>query len=368
MADYAGVETSRLSRRQIRQDEKEKDNRVRRMLIILLLLLLLLFALAFAFLLVYGPSLLEGLRRPTVQSLFSIYGFDRPLSVSSDENNNIYVSDTGHSKFFVFDPQGNYVRRIGNDKKATRLFGIFGSRVDNKEKRIYVADWGRRTVNIFNSTNGKFIRRFPADPTDVTRYGPLGLSPYALDMYKDKIYITSNDGIYVFSKKGKLLKSWRGRGKGIGNYDFPSGLVVDKKDGSMFVADQLNRRVVALSPKGEVRWVLGRPDAGGDIVSFFGLPRGIAMDNEGRLFITDTFHHQIVVVNRDGKLISVVGERGTEDGRFNFPEGLMFNANGLIYLADRENDRIQVFRINKYPKPTKQILRKYQRSFIKSSG
>jgi len=127
------------SRLQLRREEKDRDRRVRRMLLILLLLLLLLFALALAFILIYGPSILETLRPGTVQSLFSIYGFDRPLSVSTDAQNNIYVSDTGHSKFYVFDSSGNYVRRIGTSQKHQRFYGVFGSRVDAGEKNIYVA-------------------------------------------------------------------------------------------------------------------------------------------------------------------------------------------------------------------------------------
>ena len=355
------------SRLQLRREEKDRDRRVRRMLLILLLLLLLLFALALAFILIYGPSILETLRPGTVQSLFSIYGFDRPLSVSTDAQNNIYVSDTGHSKFYVFDSSGNYVRRIGTSQKHQRFYGVFGSRVDAGEKNIYVADWGRRAINVF-TTGGKFVRRFPKDGVNVKKYGPLGLSPFSLDMYKDKIYITSADGVYVFSKKGRLLKRWAGRGQAMGRYDFPSGLAVDKKDGSIYVADQLNRRVVAMSPEGKIRWVLGKPDAAGNIVSFFGLPRGIAIDSEGRIYVTDTFHHQIVILTREGKLISVVGKRGTEDGNFNFPEGLVITKDNIIYLADRENDRIQALRINKFPAPSKTLLRKYRGSFIKPSG
>jgi DNA-binding beta-propeller fold protein YncE len=127
----------------------------------------------------------------------------------------------------------------------------------------------------------------------------------------------------------------------------------------------LNRRVVALSPKGEIKWVIGKSDEGGKIVSYFGLPRSIAEDKKGRLYITDTFRHTIVILDKKGKLIAEVGERGVEDGKFNFPEGIAITSEGVIYVDDRENNRLQAIRISSFPKLPTAALNKYKSSFKK---
>ena len=136
----------------------------------------------------------------------------------------------------------------------------------------------------------------------------------------------------------------------------------------MYVADQLNRRVQAIGEDGVVKWTLGQPDQGGKAKSFFGLPRGVAIDPEGRVFVSDTFHHEVVVLERDGKLLGTVGERGVEDGQLNFPEAITFRPDGVLYVTDRENNRIQAWRINEITPPGSKMKGLYDSYFKKAKG
>lgn len=345
------------------EQAEERRRRVKILTVLLLLLLLALLALIFLYFLIFYPGRVPFAPRKPVEFLFSIYGLNRPLGVSTDKDNNIYVSDTGNERVLVFDSGGDYVRRIGTEKKPTKLFAVYGSVVDDKNGRIYIADWTFRVIHVFN-LKGKFLYRFPKASFG-PNYGPLGFTPYDIDLYKGKMYITSNDGILVFSPKGKFLQRWGHKGREIGFYDFPNGLVIDKKRGVIYVADVLNRRVVALTPKGNVLWVAGKPDVEGRIVSYFGLPRGIAIDSKGLIYVTDTFNARIVVLNRKGELVSLVGSRGTKDAQFNFPDGIAITNDGVIYIADRANDRVQAIRINQLFPPPKAELDKYGQSFFK---
>lgn len=366
MAENFNAVTNLSSRLAQTREEKVRQRRIRRLLGILLLLLLLLLGLAIAYLsqFVYTPV------KPGrgLVSLFSIYGLDRPLKVSTDSKGNIYVSDTGHASFLIFDANGNFVRKFGSTKGPKRFYGVIGSAYDESGQRFFIADWKRKNITVLNR-KGELIKRFPQNPL-ARIFGGDGFSPFGLKLVNKKLYVTSIDGVYIFSLEGKLLKKFGSRGSEIGQFDFPIDIAVNPKNGNMFVADQLNRRIVAMNKNGAVKWVLGRPDLNGQARSFFGLPRGIALDGQGRVFVSDTFHHEIVVLTEEGKLIATLGKRGVEDAQLNFPEGIAFKDATTLYLADRENNRVQVLRVelNKLPKPAKKTLGRYKTSFLKVKG
>ena len=143
-------------------------------------------------------------------------------------------------------------------------------------------------------------------------------------------------------------------------------IVIDQRNGDIYITDVLNRRVKAFNKNGTVKWILGRPDVKAKIRSFFGLPRGITLDpKRNYLYITDTFANRIVVLDTKGRLISIIGKRGADDAQFNFPEGITFS-NGVFYIADRENNRVEALKINSYPPPKREELLKYRKSFIEA--
>lgn len=358
-------QATRIGRAEEKRETRRRESRIRKLTILLLLLLLLLLSLLFAYLALYG-NLLDRFDRTSVKTIFSLYGFERPLAISAGADGNIYASDTGNSRLLVYDSRGRYLRKVGGTKKFDRFYGVIGSYADAKSGKLFVADFRARTINVYQGDSSKRTARWPKNPA-APAFGPLGFSPFALTMYKDRLYVVSNDGIYVFSQQGKLEKKWSGRGGALGQWDYPIAIAIGK-DGTMFVADQLNRRVVAMDQNGVIKWALGQPDKGGKANSFFGLPRGIAIDNEGRVFISDTFHHEIVVVTQAGKLVGVIGKRGVEDGQLNFPEGISFTSDGDLLISDRENDRVQAWRVNQIRKPDKDMLKRYKTYFRQPKG
>lgn len=337
------------------QEEREKKKKTLTVMSMFLLLLAIILAVLIYLLLPKAP-----VRKGAFGFLFSIYGLTQPRGVSVADSGDIYVCDTGEGRVLVFDDQGTYKRRIGGLEKPTKVYSVYGTLVDEKAKKVFITDVTARVVHVF-STGGKFLYRFPKYPLTRRNFGYNGFSPFGIDEYKGKLYIASVDGIYIYTKAGKLVRKITGRGKEVKQFNFPNGLAVDKKDGTIYVSDGLNKRIKAITQTGKVKWVLGQPDEKGYIKSFFGMPRGLAIDDR-YVYVSDALGNGIAVLKKDGSLVSVIVNRGVDDGQFNFPEGLAMK-NGQLYIADRENNRVQVLKVEALPKPDKDKLKKYAETF-----
>ena len=72
----------------------------------------------------------------------------------------------------------------------------------------------------------------------------------------------------------------------------------------------------------------------------------------------------IVVLSKDGDLLSEFGRAGTGDGAFNYPEQMVAGPEGLWAIADRENNRVVIFRLHTpYPEVTDLLARRYPETF-----
>lgn len=73
-------------------------------------------------------------------------------------------------------------------------------------------------------------------------------------------------------------------------------------------------------------------------------PTGIAYSAKtGEIWIVETGAHRISILNKEGKLIKTIGERGVAPGKFNFPTSIWIDNTGKVYIVDTMNFRIQIF-------------------------
>lgn len=320
-----------------------RDSR-RKLWWVAILLLLLLLACGLIAQLLF-PTVRGTTGKKTVYGLtavYSVYGLHQPLGVSAGPDGEMLVSDTGVQKVMLFDKQGQFVRQFGGEEPANKVFSVDGSMYDNGY--WYICDWTLRQVWVFRP-DGTVQSRFPKNPTDKS-FGPGGFTPYGIAKLGNDFVVTSGDGVYRFDgASGELKGRFDSQGALPYVVNFPNGIATDAATKRVFVCDTLNRRVVAYDEAGQPLWTIGQRDVNGEIKSFFGLPRGITVTEKGVL-VSDTFHHLLYLFDLDGKLLGTYGRRGVIDGAFNFPEGLSVAPDGLIYAADRENNRVQALRLN----------------------
>lgn len=172
-------------------------------------------------------------------------------------------------------------------------------------------------------------------------------------VYKEgtSVAIDSNDQVYVFNRgtcpmivfdtDGKILRTW---GEGI--FKNPHGVTI-APDGSVFCVDNGDSTIRQFSPNGDLINTLGTPNKPAPKMSGdpFCLPAHVAFDpRNGDFYVADGYSNaRVHKYSPDGKLMFSWGESGTGLGQFNIVHNVVVDKSGWVYIADRENHRIQIF-------------------------
>lgn len=151
------------------------------------------------------------------------------------------------------------------------------------------------------------------------------------------IYVTDtlNSQVKIFDRGGKF-KSAFGSAK---LFYLPSDLAVSSD--SIYVADGKNSRIQVFDLNGKFRKTFAGPEVGKKIGAW--IPAAIALGSNGDLYATDIFYHRVIVFDKNGKIRLHFGSPGSGKGQFSYPNGVAIDKTGLIYVADSNNGRIQVF-------------------------
>jgi len=207
------------------------------------------------------------------------------------------------------------------------------------------------TVDIVDPTEGKAIS-LPADLIiDDTQSPPVSLNgPRSLAFAPDgSFYVadSKNHRIVHLTADGQLLNAWGSFADGVsvpatpGTFNEPWGVAVGP-NGSVYVSDTWNHRIQKFTEDGQPITTWGQYGQADQQYGFWG-PRGVAVDADGNVYVADTGNKRIVVFDSDGNYISEFGSAGLDPGQFDEPVGVAVDSNGLVYVTDTWNQRVQVF-------------------------
>jgi peptidylamidoglycolate lyase len=150
--------------------------------------------------------------------------------------------------------------------------------------------------------------------------------------------ISSNTILMLDRETGKLIKSW-----GADLFIMPHGLTVDKWD-NIWVTDVALHQVFKFSHDGVLLMKLGEAKMPGTDTSHFNLPTDVAVTNDGSFYVSDGYgNSRVVKFSAAGKYLFAWGKKGNGEGEFNIPHAVSLDEKGNVYVADRENKRIQIF-------------------------
>ncbi len=289
----------------------------------------------------------------------------------------IFVADTGNDRIQVFGPNGVFLRSIGNTGKEESLLKSPTAVAVDSKGLIYAIDGAARMVKIYRQ-DGTYVGKLT---------GPI--KPFSLAVADDGLFVTDVEkyNITKYNFSGEKLFSFGTMGPGKVQFQELYGITTDGL-GNVYAADRSRATVQKIatgkgtgndlpfdiSPPTSVKWLKDIPllvkklawdkasrrlfavDTENDAVLIVKdgrvektiklpevVPASVTVDQNGFLWIIDREASQLVKLDTAGRVLLKVGSSGSKEGYFSKPSDILIGPDGLIYVADKNNNRIQVF-------------------------
>ena len=206
--------------------------------------------------------------------------------------------------------------------------------------------------------SGKYTYEMDPDWAQVPEGWEMPAAAVAVDS-KDRVFAYTRQPdhpVMIFERDGTFVSAW-----GDGYFEFAHAIYIDVED-NVWLVDRDRGQVFKFTNDGKLLMTIGergfRSNTGADPTDWgsegyrkvvrggepFNLPAGIALNAEGDIFISDGYANaRVHRFSPEGELRFSWGEPGDGPGQFNLPHGIWIDKDGRVLVADRENDRVQVF-------------------------
>jgi sugar lactone lactonase YvrE len=268
----------------------------------------------------------------TEQEVFKLpFSLLQPNGVAVDTKGRIYTADQKVGAIFIFDPETRDVELIKHGVHGNFLH-IIGLAIDDDD-RLFVSDPVLRHVLVFNAQH---------KAEDVITEGMVGPTELAIDTRNRLLYVSDVelDQVLVYDADSlKLLRKIGTTGHHhelttTGDFSKPTGLAVDE-DGNLYVCDTLNNRIEIFDADGTFIQSYGK---NGDAPPNFARPKGITIDRDGHIWIADGVQDRVQVFNKEWQLLITFGGHGWLPGQFS----------GLVNITS-DNKRNHIVTSEIYP-------------------
>ena len=284
--------------------------------------------------------------------------FRKPTSEAFDNSGDLWVVDSGNNRVQVFSAEGALLKTLGSEGTGGSQFkSPWGIVISKSTGNAYVTDVTNDRVEEFSST-GTFVRTFGFGVSNgeekfeiCTSSCTAGKAGSGNGQFKNPqgIAVDSSGNVWVvdegnsrveeFKENGEYLSQFGSKGSENGKLREPAGIAIS--DGDVYVADYANDRVQEFSSSGSYINQFGTKGTGS---SQFEGAEGIAADPvSGDLYVTDLGNGRVQEFGSDGAYMMSFGAKGSGSEQFDGPKGVAINQAGEIYVADTENNRVQVW-------------------------
>lgn len=177
---------------------------------------------------------------------------------------------------------------------------------------------------------------WPQRPADAKWEAVSGMAVDA----RDQVYVFTRGTppIQVYDASGKYLRGW-------GQNDIKTAHHVKiDHEGNVWCADIGHHVIMKFTPEGKLLQTLGTRGHAGCDATHLDKPTDMAITPSGDVFVSDGYgNNRVVHFDRNGKFVKDWGKLGSKPGEFSTPHAIAMDSKGKLYVADRNNVRVQVF-------------------------
>jgi len=275
--------------------------------------------------------------QPTSESGKVLFQLAEPYGLAVDSKNNLYVADQKVGAIFIFNTETREVELIKN-KVHAHFVRIIGLAMDDND-RLFVSDPGLHHILIFDAAH---------KAEDVITDGMVEPGGMAIDKENRLLYVAdvALDQILVYDADSfKLLRKVGTSGHNHelttpGDFAKPTGVAVDQ-EGNLYVCDTMNNRIEIFDADGKFVSTFGKA---GDGPGYFARPKGVAIDSDGHIWVADGMQDRVQVFNQQQQLLITFGGHGLLPGQFQGLVGIVTDKNNRVFTSEMYPGRVQQFR------------------------
>ena len=221
--------------------------------------------------------------------------------------------------------------------KGNTLERLFGVAV-NTEGQIVVTDNFGHCVYVFDN-NGNYLRKSRGEGSNTGQFQ----YPNGISFFNDNEVLIADSGNCRIQRlniqTGTVVKSFGKRGREKGEFGRPLDVTVDDKE-RIVVTEWDNNRIQVMSKEGESIFTFG--DKGPEKL----LWPTCCILYQNRFLVSDTGNHCIKAFDQSGTFLYKFGKKGNQDGQFNWPYGLLVDSSDNLLVCDSGNNRVQQFSLD----------------------
>jgi len=259
----------------------------------------------------------------------------------------IVVADNGNSRVVICDKKGTFVRIIGEGKGDK--VGLFNNPcfviVENHE--IFISDRDNHRIQVYNPYDGKFIKTIGRGKGKGK--GELTY-PKGLAIVGNRLFISEgidwntgvgNNRISIFNHEtGEYITSFGSKGAGPSQFNNPIGITSDN-NGKLYIVDSWNHRIQVHNEEGVYLSQIGGKMGSG--AGELKCPVSIII-RDSELFISELNNHRISIWDKHtGNYVRCFGTEGSGPGQFSNPNGMILTSQNELVVCDCYNHRLQIF-------------------------
>jgi RHS repeat-associated protein len=265
------------------------------------------------------------------------------------QNGMIWELDHDTNKLQTFDMQGNYLASYASGGNGNGQVNDSRGFDLDADGGIYMADGNNNRVVRFDvcglyptSTPRATPAKAPCEEADINGTWKAdqmnGVSGIGVDQSGNLFVVNWGSGtISVYDSNRVYQRSFSTGGGGVTQLSGPTQILMDNTNGLLYVQDWYNNRVSAWKQDGTPVAVYG--------AGMLNEMNGMALDGLGYLYVGDSANNRVLKINlADGSAAATFGSgAGTWAGQLKYPEGIAFDQDKNLWVAERDNNRFSVF-------------------------